>query len=84
MYYVEMERTQHKAGEMTSKQIKKAIHNDWRIESIDDTEVIGLCEACRNPILEGEPHTPYIDSIIVCFECEPLKDVKHTKTTNTQ
>lgn len=45
-------------------------HPGYRIESIDATgfggRVVGMCEECKMPIVEGETHVTYADGVLVC------------------
>ena len=64
--------------EMSMDRINELIKNGWIIESIDDKEVLGKCEACGNLILDGDDYSYCSeDSIYMCLQC--CKDVSNEK-----
>ena len=48
----------------------KARHPEARVIEIDGAVVLGVCEVCGYPILEGDPHTAYSDGVLTCARCE--------------
>jgi len=58
------------SGTFTETQLKKYISEDWEIIQIDDKDVIGQCETCRHPLVNGDKFTAYIEDIYLCENCD--------------
>lgn len=54
----------------------KSVPRGATITHVDDKECFGICEACGEPILEGEEYATDLDGdTYVCFRCkEPMKE----------
>lgn len=75
-------RTEHIDEEFGSIAEFRKLYPNFRIESVDDREVLALCEICEEPIFEGEEYGGDEDGeVLVHVKCAGDDDGPNEVTT---
>lgn len=63
---IEMGRIQRQTATVESiEDVKDFVRDGWVVDSVGDTDVVGMCEICELPILESDEF--YADEEGVCW-----------------
>jgi len=70
-----MRKVEYKEAELTDKELRDYLKLGWRVESIDDKELIGRCEWCENLIMDGDKYDSDVEGVLQCSGCSELEQL---------